>query len=50
MSYNFTNIRTDSYMHSYFPRAIREWNALPPHIVESTSLNLFQDQMDINFN
>ena len=23
-----------------FPQTIREWNALPPHIIESTSLNL----------
>jgi len=46
-SYNFANIRTDSYMNSYFPRTIREWNALPLNIIESSSLNLFQHQLDL---
>ena len=43
---NFTNIRTNSYMNSYFPRTIREWNALPLNIIKSPSLNLFQHQLD----
>jgi len=45
-SYNFANIRTDSYMNSYFPQTIREWNALPLNIIELLSLNLFQHQLD----
>ena len=49
LSYNFSNIRTDSYINSYFPRTIREWNALPSHVIESTSLNTFLDQLDSGF-
>ena len=43
-------MRTDSYMNSYFPRTIKEWNALPPHVIESMSLNQFQDQLDTDLN
>ena len=31
----------DAYKYSYFPRTIREWNRLPPHIINSPTLNTF---------
>ena len=33
-------------MNSYFPRTIKEWNALPPHVIKSTSIDGFLDQLD----
>ena len=33
--------RTDTYRHSYFPKTIREWNALPSDLVNSNSLDSF---------
>ena len=32
----------NAYFYSYFPRTMREWNALPAAIVESDSLARFQ--------
>ena len=32
----------NAYFYSYFPRTIREWNALPATIVEADSLARFQ--------
>ena len=32
----------NAYFHSYFPRTIREWNALPATVVEADSLARFQ--------
>ena len=32
---------TTSYMTSYFPRTIREWNLLPPPLIEVNSLAMF---------
>ena len=49
-SYHFTHIRTDSYINSLFPRTIREWNDLPQQVIDSNSLDLFQEQLDIYFN
>ena len=49
-SYHFTHIRTDAYMNSFFPRTIREWNDLPQQVIDSNSLDLFQEQLDIYFN
>ena len=49
-SYHFTYIRTDAYMNSFFPRTIREWNDLPQQVIDSNSLDLFQEQLDIYFN
>ena len=41
---NYTQYRTmkNMYFYSYFPRTIREWNALPAAIVEADSLARFQ--------
>ena len=49
-SYYFTHIRTDAYMNSFFPRTIREWNDLPQHVIDSNSLDLFQEQLDTYLN
>ena len=49
-TYHFTCIRTDAYMNSFFPRTIREWNYLPQHVIDSNSLDLFQEQIDIYLN
>ena len=35
----------NAYFYSYFPRTIREWNALPETIVEADSLARFQSGM-----
>ena len=35
----------NTYFNSYFPRTIREWNALPSTIVEADSLARFQSGM-----
>ena len=31
--------RIDSYLNSFFPRAIRLWNSLPDHVVEADNIN-----------
>jgi len=49
-SYNFSHVRTDAYINNFFPRTIREWNDLPPQIIDSNSLDLFQEQLDFYFN
>ena len=36
---------TTSYMTSYFPRTIREWNLLPPPLIEVNSLAVFSNQL-----
>ena len=36
---------TTSYMTSYFPRTIREWNLLPPPLIEVNSLAAFLNQL-----
>ena len=43
-NFKYTQYRTTKnvYFYSYFPRTIREWNALPAAIVESDSLARFQ--------
>ena len=37
--------RTSSYMNSFFPRTIKEWNTLPPTTVASNSLTIFQSSI-----
>ena len=49
-SYYFTHIRTDAYMNSFFHRTIREWNDLPQHVIDSNSLDLFQEQLNTYLN
>ena len=34
--------RIDSYMQSFFPRAIRLWNHLPDHLVETDNVDTFK--------
>ena len=34
--------RIDSYMQSFFPRAIRLWNHLPDHLVETDNVVTFK--------
>ena len=34
--------RIDSFMHSFFPRAIRLWNHLPDHFVETNNVDTFK--------
>ena len=34
--------RIDSYLHSFFPRAIRLWNLLPDHFVETDDVDTFK--------
>ena len=38
-------INTTSYMTSYFPRTIREWNLLPPPLITVNSLAVFSNQL-----
>ena len=49
-SYNFSHVRTDAYINHFFPRTIREWNDLPPQIIDFNSLDLFQEQLVFYFN
>ena len=43
-NFKYTQYRAakNAYFYSYFPRTIREWNALPATIVEAGSLARFQ--------
>ena len=34
--------RIDSFMHSFFPRAIRLWNQLPDHFIEADNVDTFK--------
>jgi len=38
-------IRTSSHMNSFYPKTIKEWNALPTNIITSNSLILFQSNI-----
>jgi len=37
--------RTDSYLYSFFPSAIKIWNALPDDVILSTTLNQFKSKL-----
>lgn len=39
--------RNDVFKYSFFPRTIREWNHLPPNIVNSPSVSTFTSQLDL---
>ncbi len=39
---------TDSYKHSYFPRTIRDWNRLPQHILNSSTIDSFTKQIHMH--
>jgi len=34
--------RIDSFMYSFFPRAIRLWNHLPDHLVKTNNIDTFK--------
>ena len=40
--------RTNIYMHSFFPDAIRLWNGLPQHAVDAPSLDAFKGAMALS--
>ena len=43
--YHTYTTTTDSYKHSFFPRTIREWNRLPPNIVNLPTIDSFAKQV-----
>ena len=45
MKYHTYQTSTDIFRHSFFPRTIPEWNRLPSHIVNSTSLAHFKSSI-----
>ena len=50
-TYNFANIKTDAYIHEQFFSVNHQGtDALPPHVIESTSIDLFHDQIDNYYN
>jgi len=48
-NFKYTQYRATKnvYFYSYFPRTIREWNALPAAIVEADSLARFQSGLRV---
>ena len=38
-----TNV--DAYKYSFYPSAVRLWNALPTHVIEANSVDDFQSQL-----
>ena len=40
---------TNQYKYFYTNRIVNLWNSLPTHIVNSQSLNIFKDKIDIHF-
>ena len=34
--------RTDSYLHSFFPSAIKIWNSLPQYVIDSKDIDEFK--------
>jgi len=43
--YQIYHTNTDAYKHSFFPRTIRDWNRLPQHIINCTTLDSFTKQL-----
>ena len=37
--------RTDSYLHSFFPSAIKIWNSLPQYVIDSKDINEFKQRL-----
>ena len=47
--FKVTQIRTDTHAYSFFPRTIKDWNNLPPSVVNQPSINTFKASLnDIN--
>ena len=42
--FHYLFARTSQYGNSFFPRAIRLWNSLPPHLIQQQSLITFKNQ------
>ena len=43
--YLIPHSRTDYHKYSFFPRAAREWNQLPAHIIEAPSAETFKSHL-----
>ena len=47
--YHYTDIipsaQTNTYQTSFYPRAIKDWNQLPTHIIECNNLQSFLSQL-----
>ena len=43
--YIYPYVRTSSYMNSFYPRMIKEWNVLPPKVATSTTLSILQSNL-----
>ena len=39
--------RTDSYMYSFFPSAIKIWNDLPQNVIDSNDIDQFKQKLAI---
>ena len=37
--------RTNSYLHSFFPSAIKVWNSLPQHVIDSKDIDEFKQRL-----
>ena len=37
--------RTNSYLHSFFPSAIKIWNSLPQYVIESKDIDEFKQRL-----
>ena len=37
--------RIDSYLHSFFPSAIKIWNSLPQHVIDSKDIDEFKQRL-----
>jgi hypothetical protein len=48
MAYNRLPARTNCYFYSFFPRTVRDWNALDNEVVSSASLKKFVEKLEIN--
>ena len=48
LAYEIPFAQTDYYKNSFFPRTIRDWNALPAEAVEASSLKAFRNHAFIN--
>ena len=40
--------KIDTFKFFFFPRTIAEWNTLPSHVVNSSSLNMFKSKISTN--
>ena len=50
LSFQIPNTNSDYRKFSFFPRTIRDWNALPPDIVSAGSLEIFKERVALSKN